>query len=73
MTYEDPQAVKGLASALDVRKQNTGGVGHGSVFCYPRGIQAVGGCFDRASHSVFQQRGSNGYFEIDILEQVLAQ
>lgn len=30
MTYEDPQAVKGLASALDVRKQNTGGVGHSS-------------------------------------------
>uniref|UniRef100_A0A8C0BGS7 Target of myb1 like 2 membrane trafficking protein n=1 Tax=Buteo japonicus TaxID=224669 RepID=A0A8C0BGS7_9AVES len=27
VTYEDPQAVKGLASALDVRKQNTGGVG----------------------------------------------
>ncbi|KAL9835574.1 TOM1-like protein 2 isoform 5-T5 [Geothlypis trichas] len=25
VTYEDPQAVKGLASALDVRKQNTGG------------------------------------------------
>ncbi|RLV93326.1 hypothetical protein DV515_00013476, partial [Chloebia gouldiae] len=24
VTYEDPQAVKGLASALDVRKQNTG-------------------------------------------------
>ncbi|KFP71783.1 TOM1-like 2, partial [Acanthisitta chloris] len=29
VTYEDPQAVKGLASALDVRKQNTGGVGKG--------------------------------------------
>ncbi|XP_075292159.1 TOM1-like protein 2 isoform X5 [Opisthocomus hoazin] len=27
VTYEDPQAVKGLASALDVRKQNTGGKG----------------------------------------------
>ncbi|OXB68758.1 hypothetical protein ASZ78_002173 [Callipepla squamata] len=26
VTYEDPQAVKGLASALDVRKQNTGGI-----------------------------------------------
>ncbi|XP_033023723.1 TOM1-like protein 2 isoform X1 [Lacerta agilis] len=25
VTYEDPQAVKGLASALDVRKHNTGG------------------------------------------------
>uniref|UniRef100_A0A8D0GG17 Target of myb1 like 2 membrane trafficking protein n=1 Tax=Sphenodon punctatus TaxID=8508 RepID=A0A8D0GG17_SPHPU len=25
VTYEDPQAVKGLSSALDVRKQNTGG------------------------------------------------
>lgn len=34
VTYEDPQAVKGLASALDVRKQNTGGVGHCSAFCY---------------------------------------
>uniref|UniRef100_A0A8C2SUQ7 Target of myb1 like 2 membrane trafficking protein n=1 Tax=Coturnix japonica TaxID=93934 RepID=A0A8C2SUQ7_COTJA len=34
VTYEDPQAVKGLASALDVRKQNTGGVGHCSVLCY---------------------------------------
>ncbi|XP_050173047.1 TOM1-like protein 2 isoform X5 [Myiozetetes cayanensis] len=28
VTYEDPQAVKGLASALDVRKQNTGGKGN---------------------------------------------
>ncbi|XP_074774906.1 TOM1-like protein 2 isoform X9 [Athene noctua] len=27
VTYEDPQAVKGLASALDVRKHNTGGKG----------------------------------------------
>uniref|UniRef100_A0A8D0GHS5 Target of myb1 like 2 membrane trafficking protein n=1 Tax=Sphenodon punctatus TaxID=8508 RepID=A0A8D0GHS5_SPHPU len=26
VTYEDPQAVKGLSSALDVRKQNTGGI-----------------------------------------------
>ncbi|XP_054848695.1 TOM1-like protein 2 isoform X2 [Eublepharis macularius] len=27
VTYEDPQAVRGLASALDVRKQTTGGKG----------------------------------------------
>ena len=26
--YEDPQALGGLASALDVRQQNAGGVSH---------------------------------------------
>ncbi|MEE6524264.1 hypothetical protein FKM82_023640, partial [Ascaphus truei] len=28
VTYEDPQALGGLASALNVRQQNTGGVSH---------------------------------------------
>nr|XP_056722456.1 TOM1-like protein 2 [Euleptes europaea] len=31
VTHEDPQAVRGLASALDVRKQTTGGVGRFSA------------------------------------------
>lgn len=30
MTYEDPQALGGLASALDVRQQNTAGVSRGT-------------------------------------------
>ena len=29
MTYEDPQALGGLASALDIRQQNTAGVSSG--------------------------------------------
>lgn len=31
MTYEDPQALGGLASALDVRQQNTAGVSWGNA------------------------------------------
>lgn len=76
MTYEDPQAVKGLASALDVRKQNTGGVGRCSVFCYLKPcleskLQAA--ALTETSHSVFQPRASTEYFEIGIWEQVCAQ
>lgn len=47
--YEDPQALGGLASALDVRQQNTGGVStlHAcslmqlSPIC---GVRGVAGC-----------------------------
>ncbi|XP_010017298.1 PREDICTED: TOM1-like protein 2 isoform X2 [Nestor notabilis] len=41
VTYEDPQAVKGLASALDVRKQNTGG-----TFLFPTQRRGKGGNSD---------------------------
>ncbi|KAM6299468.1 TOM1-like protein 2 isoform 4-T4 [Aegotheles albertisi] len=46
VTYEDPQAVKGLASALDVRKQNTGGVGHCSAFLLSEARRGKGGNSD---------------------------
>lgn len=44
VTYEDPQAVKGLASALDVRKQNAGGVGH-CLALLPSAAGLPGQCF----------------------------
>lgn len=34
--YEDPQATKGLAGALDARQQNTGAVGGHSFYCITR-------------------------------------
>uniref|UniRef100_A0A8D0GB77 Target of myb1 like 2 membrane trafficking protein n=1 Tax=Sphenodon punctatus TaxID=8508 RepID=A0A8D0GB77_SPHPU len=46
VTYEDPQAVKGLSSALDVRKQNTGGVGHCTALL-PLSLSTPGQKFDK--------------------------
>lgn len=34
--YEDPQATKGLAGALDARQQNTGAVSGHSFYCITR-------------------------------------